>query len=441
MSDKKQKIFKPRPISGYPEWLPQERLVELRWIDEIRAVFESYGFCSIETPAVEEVEVLTAKGGDTDKEIYAIKRLHEDPDAKSEARVALHYDLTVPLARYVAQHYGDLVYPFKRYQIQKAWRGERPQEGRFREFLQCDFDVIDNENLSIEFDAEMPAIAYEIFQRLDIGNVTISINNRKILQGFYSGLGLDNVIGVIRIVDKMDKIGTAGVAKALGDELGLDDDLVNKCLALAEIKTNDTSFVKKVRDLGVSNATLDEGLSELEFVMNALAHIPSGVMFADLSIARGFDYYTGTVYESKLADYPDFPSICSGGRYDNLVSSYMNKSLPGVGFSIGLTRIFVKLLKEGKLDIGPKGPTTVLVTQLPESDRAVAVATAQQLRGRGINTEMYHDQAKLKKQLVYAERKGISYVWFPGGEQDGVDEVKNMATGEQNPADPASWKP
>ncbi|MCK5546188.1 MAG: ATP phosphoribosyltransferase regulatory subunit, partial [Rhodospirillaceae bacterium] len=308
MSEKPTKIVKPRPISGYPEWLPEERIVELGWIDEIRAVFESYGFASIETPSVEEVDVLTAKGGDADKEIYTIKRLHEDPDAKSEARVALHYDMTVPLARYVAQHYGDLVYPFKRYQIQKAWRGERPQEGRFREFLQCDIDVIDNDNLSIEFDAEMPAIAYEIFQRLNIGNVTININNRKILQGFYSGLGLENVTQVIRVVDKMDKIGPDGVAKLLSNELGLDDAMVGKCLSLAEIKTSDSGFVDKVTALGVKNETLDEGLRELEFVMNALSHIPPGVVFADLSIARGFDYYTGTVYESKLADYPDFPS-------------------------------------------------------------------------------------------------------------------------------------
>ena len=441
MSEKPTKIIKPHPVSGYPEWLPEERMVELRWIDEIRAVFESYGFASIETPSVEEVDVLTAKGGDTDKEIYAIKRLHEDPDAKSDARVALHYDLTVPLARYVAQHYGDLVYPFKRYQIQKAWRGERPQEGRFREFLQCDIDVIDNDKLSIEFDAEMPAIAYEIFQRLNIGNVTININNRKILQGFYTGLGLENVTEVIRIVDKMDKIGTEGVAKLLSGELGLDDAMLGKCLALAEIKTSGTGFAAQVLALGVKNETLDEGLAELEFVMNALSHIPPGVVFADLSIARGFDYYTGTVYESKLADYPDFPSICSGGRYDNLVSSYMNKSLPGVGFSIGLTRIFVKLLKEGKLDIGPKAPTTVLVAQLPEMDRAIAADTAQQLRSRGINTEMYHEQAKLKNQMRYAERKGIAFVWFPPAEEGGQAEVKNMATGEQSAADLLSWKP
>ncbi|MDH5488938.1 MAG: histidine--tRNA ligase [Rhodospirillaceae bacterium] len=441
MSEEKQKIFKPRPVSGYPEWLPEERLVELRWIDEIRSVFESYGFCSIETPSVEEVDVLVAKGGDADKEIYALKRLHEDPDARSDARVALHYDLTVPLARYVAQHYGDLVFPFKRYQIQKAWRGERPQEGRFREFLQCDIDVIDNDNLSIEFDAEMPAIAYEIFQRLNVGNVTININNRKILQGFYSGLGLSNVIEVIRIVDKMDKIGPDGVGKLLLDELRLDGEMVAKCLSLAKIRTNDSSFVSAVRALGIENETLDEGLTELEFVMNALSHIPPGVVFADLSIARGFDYYTGTVYETKLADYPDFPSICSGGRYDNLVSSYMNKRLPGVGFSIGLTRIFVKLLKEGKLDIGAKSPTAVMVAQLPESDRALAATTAQQLRARGINVEMYHEQGKLKNQLRYAERKGIAFVWFPPVDDNGMHEVKNMATGEQVTADIATWRP
>lgn len=440
MSEKSGKIFKPRPVSGYPEWLPEERLVEQGWIDAIRGVFEAYGFCAIETPSVEEIEVLSAKGGDADKEIYALSRLHEDADARSESRVALHYDLTVPLARYVAQHYGDLVFPFKRYQIQKAWRGERPQEGRFREFLQCDIDVIDNDELSIEFDAEIPAIVYEIFQRIGVGNVSIHINNRKILQGFYAGLGIDNVVETIRIVDKMDKIGADGVRKSLLEDLGLSAGLVDQCLRLAEIKTSDSAFADKVRALGVENEQLETGLGELSFVMDSLSHIPPGVIFADLSIARGFDYYTGTVYEAKLVDYPDYPSICSGGRYDNLVSSYMNKRLPGVGMSIGLTRIFVKLLKEGCLDIGPKCPTQVLVAQLPEQGRDVAAATAQQLRARGLNVEMYHEAAKLKNQLRYAERKGIAYVWF-AGDGDQPHEVKVMTSGEQSPADPESWLP
>ncbi|MDH5187692.1 MAG: ATP phosphoribosyltransferase regulatory subunit, partial [Rhodospirillaceae bacterium] len=221
----------------------------------------------------------------------------------------------------------------------------------------------------------------------------------------------------------------------------LDGEMVGKCLSLAKIRTGDAGFVSAVHALGIKNDILDEGLSELEFVMNALSHIPSGVVFADLSIARGFDYYTGTVYETKLADYPDFPSICSGGRYDNLVSSYMNKRLPGVGFSIGLTRIFVKLLKEGKLDIGAKGPTAVMVAQLPGSDRAVAAATAQKLRARGINVEMYHEQGKLKNQLRYAERKGIAFVWFPPSDDNGMHEVKNMANGEQLEVDISTWQP
>lgn len=440
MSEKPAKIHKPRPISGYPEWLPEERMVEQAWIDQIRAVFEAYGFGSIETPSVEEIEVLTAKGGDTDKEIYAIRRLHDDAGA-SEGRVALHYDLTVPLARYVAQHYGDLTFPFKRYQIQKAWRGERPQEGRFREFLQCDIDVIDNDELSIEFDAEMPAIIFEVFQRLDIGNVTININNRKILQGFYSGLGIEDVTGVIRIVDKMDKIGVQGVAKQLADEAGLSADMISRCLSLAEIKTPDASFADQVQALGVENETLSKGVEELSFVMNSLGHLPQGVIFADLSIARGFDYYTGTVYESKLADYPEFPSICSGGRYDNLVSSYMNKRLPGVGISFGLTRTFAKMLKEGKLDTNIKSPTQVLVVQLPDTDRELAATTAQALRARGFNVEMYHEAAKMKNQLRYAERKAIPYVWFPAVDRGQSHEVKDMASGEQAPTALDTWQP
>lgn len=441
MSEKPTKIHKPRPISGYPEWLPEERLVEQAWIDEIRSVFESYGFASIETPSVEEIDVLTAKGGDTDKEIYAIKRLHEDAENASEGRVALHYDLTVPLARFVAQHYGALTFPFKRYQIQKAWRGERPQEGRFREFLQCDIDVIDNDELSIEFDAELPAIIYEMFQRIGVSNVAININNRKILQGFYAGLGIEDVTGVIRIVDKMDKIGAEGIAKLLADQEGLAPDIISRCLSLAEIKTPDASFADQVQALGIENETLSEGVRELSFVMNNLGHIPEGVIFADLSIARGFDYYTGTVYETKLADYPEFPSICSGGRYDNLVSSYMNKRLPGVGISFGLTRTFVKMLKEGKLDIGAKSPTQVLVVQLPDTERELAATTAQALRTRGFNVEMYHEAAKMKNQLRYAERKSIPYVWFPSTAPGEAHEVKDMAAGEQVPADLATWTP
>jgi histidyl-tRNA synthetase len=253
-------------VSGFVEWLPEQRIVELRWMDEIRRTFERYGFCSIETPAVEEIEVLLAKG-ETDKEIYVIKRLQGDDDERNEARLGLHYDLTVPLARYVAEHYNDLVFPFKRYQIQHVWRGERPQEGRYREFYQCDIDVINNNSVPLHFDVEMPAIIYEIFQRLGVGPFQMHISNRKILEGYVRGLGIEDVIAVIRDLDKLDKIGSDGVLSQLRSVPGLSEEMAERCLALASICTSDRSFVERVRELGVKSDTLDAGLDELAFVM------------------------------------------------------------------------------------------------------------------------------------------------------------------------------
>lgn len=438
MADAPPPILRPRPISGYPEWLPEARLVELAWIDHIRGVFESYGFSSIETPSVEEIEVLVAKGGDADKEIYALHRLQAGADG-SEPRAALHYDLTVPLARYVAQHHGDLVFPFKRYQIQRAWRGERPQEGRFREFLQCDLDVVDNDSVSLQFDAEIPEIVYEILNGLDIGGFTIQINNRKVLQGFYQGLGIDNVVGTLRVLDKLDKIGAEGVTRALVDDVGLSAAQAAQCLALAGITGSGAAVIDRIRGLGVTADLLDTGLEELGFVLDHLARLPADRVFADLSIARGFDYYTGTVYEGKLSDFPGYPSICSGGRYDNLASAYTTRTLPGVGMSIGLTRIFAKLLKENRLPIGPKCPTEVMVAFLPGMARADVAAVAADLRRAGLKVEMFHEPRKLQAQIRYAARKGIPYVWFPAS-GDGGHAVKALATGVQTAVD-LTWRP
>jgi histidyl-tRNA synthetase len=426
-------------ISGFVEWLPEQRIAELRWMDEIRCVFESYGFCSIETPAVEEIEVLLAKG-ETDKEIYALKRLQEDDDS-SDARMGLHYDLTVPLARYVAEHYNDLVFPFKRYQIQRVWRGERPQEGRFREFYQCDIDVINNNVVPLHFDAEMPAIIYEIFQRLGIVDFQMHINNRKILEGYLRGLGIDDANSVIRVLDKLDKVGRDGVLSQLQSNLGLQQDLASSCLALASIRTFDLSFVEQVRALGVKSDKLDEGLEELAFVVDALSDLPRGVVLADLSIARGFDYYTGTVYEGKLAEFPSYGTICAGGRYDDLASAFINRKLPGVGISLGLTRLFAALLAEGRVKVGPKSPALVLVVFPNAERRDEAIQTAKTLRERGFNVEMYHSPGKIAQQMRYASRKGIPYVWFPPFEDGGVHEVKNMSTEEQAVASPDMWEP
>ena len=441
MADNKDKIFKPRPISGFLEWLPEVRLVEQKWLKSIQDAFESYGFCSIETPSVEEIEVLAAKGGDADKEVYALRRLAAEPGEEDGGRLALHYDLTVPMARYVAQHFGDLVFPFKRYQMQRCWRGERPQEGRLREFYQCDIDVIDMGEVSLHFDAEIPAMTLDVLSRLPIGPVRLHMNNRKILQGFYQGLGIEDVVGAIRIADKIDKIGHDGVIEGLTGELGLPHSVASKCVELASIKTTDASFAAEVRAFGIDNALLEAGLEELTFVMLELAHLEPGQVVADMSIARGFDYYTGTVYEGKLVDYPDFPTVCAGGRYDNLVGSYSRQKLPGVGISIGFSRIFSKLVKEDRIEVGPMCPTDVMVACLPGSARSDVAATARALRERGFKVEMYHEEKSLKAQMKYASRKGIPYVWFPTNAEQVEHEVKNMATGEQVPADLASWKP
>lgn len=426
-------------VSGFPEWLPEQRIVELKWMDDIRRVFESYGFCSIETPSVEEIEALLAKG-ETDKEIYAVQRLHRDDEA-SEPRLGLHYDLTVPLARYVAEHFHDLVFPFKRYQIQRSWRGERPQEGRYREFYQCDIDVINIDQLPLHFDAEVPAIMYDILSRLQVGDFQIRVSNRKILEGYLRGSGIEDTISAIRIIDKLDKVGEDGVVSSLQSELSLPPDIAQRCLALANIRTTDLSFLERVRALGITSDLLNEGLDELAFVIDALHTLPQGTLVADLSIARGFNYYTGTIYETRLLEFPTIGSICSGGRYDNLAGAFINRKLPGVGISLGLTRLFGKLVAEKRLPVGPKCPTQVLVI-LPRAERREEAArTANTLRTRGINVELFHSPSKIAQQMRYASRKGIPYVWFPPFEDGGVHEIKDMASEKQVVADPATWNP
>lgn len=433
-------VYAPQPISGFPEWLPEERLVELRWLDEIRRTFESFGFCNIETPAVEDLCALLAKG-ETDKEIYAVRRLQADADEPGDARLALHYDLTVPLARYVAQHFNELVFPFKRYQIQKVWRGERPQEGRYREFYQCDIDVINQDKVPLQFDAEMPAIVHDILKRLNVGEFVISISNRKILEGYYRGLGIENVVGAIRIADRLDRFGPDRVVSCLQSDLGLPETLARRCLELARIRTADESFADQVRALGVTSPVLDEGLTELAFVIGQMRELGITAVAADLSIARGFDYYTGSVYEVNLVEFPKFGSVCSGGRYDDLAGSFIKRNLPGVGISIGLSRLFAKMLGAERVTVGPKCPTQVLVILPSEARRGTAAQTAQQLRRRGFNVELFHTEAAIGKQIRYASRKGIPYVWFPPFEEGQGHEIKDLRTAQQTPADPMTWAP
>jgi histidyl-tRNA synthetase len=440
--DKKPKIYKPRPVSGFPEWLPEVRLVEQRWMDHIRRVFESYGFCSIETPSVEELDVLTAKG-EVDKEIYVIERLHKDDSDRSETRLALHFDQTVPLARYVAMHFNDLVFPFKRYQMQRVWRGERPQLGRSREFYQCDIDVIGVDNLPAHFDAELPAVIYEAMAGLDIGRIQIRISNRKILIGVMEALSIANAAEVLRQVDKLDKIPRDTMYAGLKN-LGLHDSQVDAILEFIQFRTSgpqaSAEIVKHIDSFSFCNSAMREGAAELAFVLDQLRHLPPDAVIADLSIVRGLDYYTGTVYETRLLDIPEFTgSVCSGGRYDDLAGGYISKHLPGVGISIGFTRLFEVLQHYGHISTGAKSPTDILLTLPSEDRRAETMALAQTLRKRGFNVEMYHAAKKIPDQLKYASRKGIPYVWF--AEDGNRHQVKNMITGEQISSDPATWVP
>ncbi|HEX6444500.1 MAG TPA: histidine--tRNA ligase [Streptosporangiales bacterium] len=435
-----QRRVRPTPISGFPEWTPEVRLVEQHWLDRIRATFERYGFCSIETPSVEALEVLLAKG-ETSQEVYTLHRLQADDADSGEARLGLHFDLTVPFARYVAQHVGDLVFPFKRYQMQRVWRGERPQEGRFREFMQCDIDVIDVDDVAIQFDAELARIVCEVLTDLRIPPWALHVNNRKVLQGFYQGLGIGDPLAVIRVADKIDKIGPHGVGAMLADELGLSQEQVRACLDLAGIRGSGSGVVDDVARLGVKSDLLTEGLDELGVVLDGVADLPGGSVVADLSIARGLDYYTGTVYEAKFTDWPNYGAITAGGRYDDLAGTFINRRLPGVGLSIGLTRIFAKLVAEGLLETGPSCPTEVLVVVPSAERRSLAASTATELRTRGVNTELYHQPDRVGKQLRYASRKGIPHVWFPPFDDGKPHEVKNMASGEQTEADPATWRP
>lgn len=433
------------PISGFPEWLPEQRLLELQCLDTIRRQYELYGFASIETRSVEPTDVLTGNGDD--KEIYVLARLHEDATAKKEAaEFGLRFDLTVPTARYVQQFRGQLSFPFKRYQMQKVWRGERPQEGRYREFTQCDIDVIGDGTLPSYYDAEVVRLMAVVTSQLPIPPVTLRVNNRKLLQGFYEGLGIADTNAVLRVVDKLDKIGAPKVAALLQSELGLNADQTAQCLAIASIKSGDTSFVARVQALGISTPLLEEGLRELTEVLdnaadlNAVrlaAGLPPAVS-ADLAIARGLAYYTGMVCEGQMQGFESSGSVCGGGRYDNLANDAKVK-LPGVGMSIGLTRILGLLFAKGVLKPTRKTPTEVLVALNDDASRGQANALANRLRGRGIATDLYHAAKAYGKQIEAASKRGIPFVWFIG--ENDSHQVKNLLTGEQTSADPDTWLP
>jgi histidyl-tRNA synthetase len=435
-------VSRPAPLSGFPEYLPADRIVEQHVLDTVRRVFELHGFASVETRAVEPLEQMLRKG-EIDKEVYVLRRL-QAPAGEPEAGLALHFDLTVPFARYVVQNAGHLEFPFRRYQIQKAWRGERPQEGRYREFTQADIDVVGRDTLAFHHEVEVALVMAEVFRALPMPPAVILVNNRKLAEGFFLGAGATDADAALRAIDKLDKVGPERVAELLVAEAGLSPRGAQQCLALAGIRSTDTTFVEQVRQLGVSHPLLDEGLDELSAVVAAASARMPGAVVADLRIARGLDYYTGTVYETQLVGYEDFGSICSGGRYDALASDGRT-TYPGVGISLGVSRLLGALIGRGLVRSTRAVPTCVLVAVTDEASRDRSDVIAQALRTRGIPTEVAPKADKFGKQIRYADRRGIPFVWFPpdagaATEQPGGS-VKDIRTGEQVGADPATWSP
>lgn len=422
------------PISGFPEWLPAGRIVEQRMIDMLRHTFELHGFSGIETRAVEPVERLLSKG-ETSKEIYLLRRLQDEACADSE--LGLHFDLTVPLSRYVLENAGHLDFPFRRYQIQKVWRGERPQDGRFREFLQADVDVVGQDTLAFHHEIELPLVMVDALSKLPIPRVRILASNRKVAQGFYEAIGLEDVEETLRILDKLDKVGPQAITEMLIDSVGANEQQARLALELAGIRADDASVADRVLALGYRSDLLDEGLGELVALVEGANDLIPGAVMADLKIARGLDYYTGSVYESVLEGHEDLGSVCSGGRYDSLVSDG-KKSYPGVGLSIGVSRILARVIGQDLLTPSRKVPTVVLVAVNDEGERRHAEKTAQALRKRGIAAEVSPNSAKFGKQIRYADRRGIPYVWFS---TDDGEQVKDIRSGDQVGADAGVWTP
>jgi histidyl-tRNA synthetase len=429
---------RPRPLSGFPEWLPAEQIVERRVVDRLRETFELYGFAPLETRAVEPLDQLLRKG-ETSHEVYVLRRLQADADDATDSGLGLHFDLTVPFARYVLENAGKLQFPYRRYQIQPCWRGERPQEGRYRQFVQADIDVVDRDELPGHYEVELPLVIADALGGLPLPKILMRVNNRKLSQGFYTGLGISDPAAAIRIIDKLDKIGPGEVSELLTTTLGATEAQAAACLALAEICTPDASFADRVRALGITDPLLDEGIAELAKVVETAGEYAPGLVVADLKIARGLDYYTGTVYETELVGHEKLGSICSGGRYDNLASAG-DERYPGVGLSIGVSRILGRLFGQNALTASRSVPTCVLVALPNEDARPGCDRIARTLRQRGIPTEVAPAAQKYGKQIRYAQRRGIPYVLFPDGESGGA-EIRDIRSGEQAPADPAGWQP
>ena len=434
-------IIKPRTLSGFMELLPGKQIQFERMVSILRDTYSSYSFAPLDTPVIEDAQILLAKGGgETEKQIYRFQ--------KGDSDLALRFDLTVPLAKYVALHCNDLAFPFRRFQISKVYRGERAQRGRFREFYQADIDIIGDGKLDILNEAEIPAIIYKVFRGFGLNRFQIRVNNRKILNGFYAMLELSEKSGeIMRTVDKLDKIGAEKVKVILmGEECGLTETQADEILKFIAITGTNAEVIAALEGYAGRNETFDLGLTELKAVCNNLSAfgVPEANFAVDLTIARGLDYYTGTVYETTLLDHPEIGSVCSGGRYDNLAGYYIEKQLPGVGISIGLTRLFYVLDEQGLLNPAlPTAPADALVLPMT-SEPAPAIALAEALRSAGLKVQLYGENKKFKQKMAYANKLGVPYAVLLGEDEiaEGMCSVKNMATGEQvklTPADAAAY--
>lgn len=417
----------PRTLAGFMELLPNEQILFDKMKNVIESTYQKFGFLPLDTPIIESSEVLLAKaGGETEKQIYRF--------TKGENDLSLRFDLTVPLSKYVAKNYGNLSFPFRRYQIGKVYRGEKAQKGRFREFYQCDIDIIGDGELDLINDSELPSVIYTIFKNLGFDDFTIRVNNRKILNGLFESLGQkENSVEVLRIIDKIDKIGKEAVTEEL-NKLGVSKDAITNIIHFIEIEGTSDEKIEKLKKLKIKNETFAKGVEELEYVIKnmRLFGIPNQNFKVDLTIARGLDYYTGTVYETFLNDHKELGSVCSGGRYENLAEYYTDKKLPGVGVSIGLTRLFYKLNELNLIKAEKKSISDVLIIPMVE-DLSVPIRIATKLRNNGIKTEIYLNNKKLKAKFKYADKLEIPYVIVIGEDEINNNNVniRDMKTGEE----------
>ena len=419
--------IEPRTLSGFMELLPNEQILFNQMKEKIQKTYEKFGFLPLDTPIIESAEVLLAKaGGETEKQIYRFQ--------KGENDLALRFDLTVPLAKYVAKNYGSLSFPFRRYQIGKVYRGERAQKGRYREFYQCDIDIIGDGELDLINDAEIPSVIYNLFRELGFEDFTIKINNRKILNGLFEGINQkENSTEILRIIDKIDKIGKVAVIEEL-QKIGVEEKQIKFIIDFIGIEGTSDEKIEKLENLGIDNEVYKKGLEELKTVVKnvRLFGVPEANFKVDLTIARGLDYYTGTVYETFLNNYRELGSVCSGGRYENLAEYYTEKSLPGVGISIGLTRLFYKLNELNIVKAEKKSISDILIIPITDNlEKPIQLST--EIRKLGINTEIYLNNKKLKAKFKYADKLEIPYVIVIGDDEISLNKIKlkNMKTGEE----------